>query len=151
MPATATDRLNGLTTSTAIKPPCRVATTANITLSGLQTVAGVILEDGDRVLVKDQDDATENGILLANTSAWTRAPDFNGTRDAVRGTLILVGESAEDQVAYQLVTADPIVIGTSALSFERALVGNAASISLTDPLGLFDSLEAIQDSAGAIT
>ena len=54
MPATYTDRRQGLTTAVAVKAPCRVATTANITLSGTQTVDGVALAVRDRVLVKNQ-------------------------------------------------------------------------------------------------
>ena len=48
------------TTNTKIS--CRVATTENITLSGIQTISNVTLVINDRVLVKDQTDASENGI-----------------------------------------------------------------------------------------
>jgi hypothetical protein len=51
------------------------ATTANITLSGTQTVNGVALVAGNRVLVKDQTLAQNNGIYIVNASTWTRAPD----------------------------------------------------------------------------
>lgn len=48
------DRTDGLSSSVAIKGPCRVATTANVTLSGEQTIDGVAVVTDDRVLVKDQ-------------------------------------------------------------------------------------------------
>ena len=54
MSSTQTDRIDGLSTSVAMKAPVVVATTANITLSGLQTIDGVSVVTGDRVLVKDQ-------------------------------------------------------------------------------------------------
>lgn len=54
----------------------RVATTANITLSGTQTIDGVTLSDGDRILVKDQTDATENGVWsYLSSGAYTREDD----------------------------------------------------------------------------
>lgn len=129
MPATATDRLNGLTTSVAVKPPCRVATTANITLSGLQTIDGIALATGDRVLVKSQTNTVNNGIYEANTSAWERAPDFDGVRDAVKGTIVLVQAGSLAPSYFELTTADPVVIGTSSLTFVKALTASSALLS----------------------
>jgi len=91
MVATPTSRLEGLTTSVAEKAPVRVATTAAITLENEQTIDGVAVVEGDRVLVKDQADPVENGIYncMANDS-WERAKDFNGTLDCVGGTWVRV-------------------------------------------------------------
>ena len=56
----------------------KAATTANITLNDEQTVDGVALVEGDRVLVKDQTDKTENGIyLVVNDGDWIRSEDAN--------------------------------------------------------------------------
>jgi hypothetical protein len=57
------------------KQPCVAATLANITLSGLQAIDGHTLVAGDRVLVKDQTTASQNGIYLASATAWTRSLD----------------------------------------------------------------------------
>jgi len=103
----------------AIKAPCRVATTANITLNGLQTVDGVVLAQDDRVLVKNQTSAIDNGIYTADTGDWSRALDFNGPRDCVQGTLVLVLASGSNPIGwslYELTTTAP-VIGTSSLAF----------------------------------
>lgn len=63
-------------TDTAWKQPVKAATDANMVLSGEQAVDVVIdCVAGDRVLVKDQDDSTENGIYLVSTGPWSRAPD----------------------------------------------------------------------------
>lgn len=60
-----------------------VATTSNITLSGLQTIDGFTLSTSDRVLVKNQTDKTTNGIYLASSGAWTRALDFDSSSEFV--------------------------------------------------------------------
>lgn len=57
------------------KQSVRVATTANIALTGLQTIDGVVLVAGDRVLVKDQAAAKDNGIYVAAVGVWSRAAD----------------------------------------------------------------------------
>lgn len=53
------------------------ATTANITLSGAQTIDGVSAVAGNRVLVKDQSTASQNGIYVVAASTWSRATDFD--------------------------------------------------------------------------
>ena len=64
-------------TGIAWKQPVNCGTTANITLSGLQTIDGVTTVAGDRVLVKSQTAPAQNGIYLASATAWSRAPDAN--------------------------------------------------------------------------
>jgi len=59
------------------KASCVAATTANITLSGTQTIDGVALIAGDRCLVKDQTLSQDNGIYLVAAAAWTRATDMD--------------------------------------------------------------------------
>lgn len=129
MPSTLRDRIDGLTTSVAVKAPCVAASTTNLALASLQTVGGIDVEDGDRVLVKDQTDATENGIYVAYSTAWERAKDFDGARDAVPGTLVLVRNSSSD-IIYKTVSGDsPVIIGTSTITFELAAFGDASTIS----------------------
>jgi uncharacterized cupin superfamily protein len=74
------------------KEPVRLATTANITLSGLQTIDGVVTVAGDRVLVKDQTDAIENGIYTASAGTWRRAADSATYRTMVAGMKVTVRE-----------------------------------------------------------
>lgn len=130
MPATSTDRLYGMTTSVAVKPPCRVATNAAITLSGEQTVNGVAVVTDDRVLVKDQADTTQNGIWIVNTSAWSRSPDFDGSLDAVNGTIVLVQDAASPGTIYELQATNPVIIGTSALVFNLSSNQPAATFAV---------------------
>ena len=114
----STDRRYGVIAGLGVKAPCVCATTAPITLSGLQTVDGIVLVAGDRVLVKNQVDTTTNGIYAADTSTWTRDVDFDGQLDVVQGTCVIVAQgSTNANVAYQLLTANPVIIGTSSLTF----------------------------------
>lgn len=61
------------------KESVRVATTAEITLSGVQTIDGVLLVAGNRVLVKNQSVTADNGIYVVAAGAWTRSTDMDGT------------------------------------------------------------------------
>jgi hypothetical protein len=63
------------TSPTNPKAPVKAATTANIALSGLQTIDGVALAAGDRVLVKNQTYEQKNGIYIVATGDWPRAKD----------------------------------------------------------------------------
>jgi hypothetical protein len=118
MPSTATSILDGLSTSVAVKAPCRTVATSNITLSGLQTISGYTTVEDDRVLVKGQTDPVENGIYMASAGNWSRSKDADGARDLVQGTLVLVRSAVSDGNIWELTTANPIVIGTTVLTFE---------------------------------
>jgi hypothetical protein len=59
------------------KAACQVGTTANISLTGLQTIDTYTTVSGDRVLVKNQSTSSQNGIYIASASAWTRSTDMD--------------------------------------------------------------------------
>lgn len=149
MSSTTTDILDGVSTTLAVKAPVRVATTANITLSGEQTIDGVAVVAGDRVLVKDQTDATENGIWKAATGAWSRAADFNGARDVVQGTAVLVtsGTLGGDYI-FRLTTAAP-EIGVSSLAFSAVAFALIASDELAN-IGVDDFADLAGLTYGAL-
>jgi cytoskeletal protein CcmA (bactofilin family) len=67
--------VDNVVTGLDVKKSVKVGTVGNITTLGLQTIDGVTLADGDRVLVKDQTDKTKNGIYVAQTGAWLRSTD----------------------------------------------------------------------------
>lgn len=119
MVSIAIDRLDGLSSSTAVKGPCRVATTANIALSGEQTIDGVAVVDGDRVLVKNQTDSSQNGVYVADTGAWARAKDFSRNRDVKKGSLVYVHSGTVGAGLYYQATADSVTIDTSSIVFTR--------------------------------
>jgi hypothetical protein len=132
-----------LASDVAIKAPCRAATTANLTLSGLQTVDGIVLAANDRVLVKNQTSGVNNGIYLASTGAWTRTADADGNRDIVDGTLVLVRLGTASALAlYECSCAtSPAVIGTTSLAFNlvSVVVGNAGSFTTLTASGQITS------------
>ena len=64
-------------------------TTANITLSGAQTIDGIAVVATDRVLVKNQTAPADNGIYIASATAWSRAPDMD-TWAEVPGAYVFV-------------------------------------------------------------
>ena len=65
-----------------VKDSVKVATTANITLSGTQTIDGVAVSADERVLVKDQSTASQNGLYLCKASTWVRTDDLAAGSDA---------------------------------------------------------------------
>mgnify|MGYP001576899464 CR=1 FL=1 len=103
-----------------------VATTANIALAGLQTIDGVAVPAGARVLVKNQTVAKDNGIYIAAAPAWTRAPDADTNAEVTSALLTSVeqGTTLAD-TRWQLVTDGLIVVGTTALTFQNVTQGFA--------------------------
>lgn len=97
------------------------ATTQNITLSGSQTIDGQSLVDGLYVLVKDQTDATENGIYeYSDNSAWTRVLDFPDP-DSLLGKIFTVTNGLTNaKKMFYLVNgsfSDPDNFGTDNIIF----------------------------------
>ncbi len=136
----STDRFFGVLASLAVKAPCVAVATSNITLSGEQTVGSVAVKADDRVLAIGQTAGKDNGIYDASTSAWKRSADFDGARDVVRGTLITVNGSSTQEFFYQLTTANPITIGTTALTFTLAY----------NPLTLYSGTPQVLNGPGAV-
>ena len=123
MTSPTVDRRYGVVGSNAFKSPCRVASTGNLTLSGEQTIDGVAVVTDDRVLVKDQTTASSNGIYLADTSSWTRANDFDGNYDVVKGTLVYVtGGTSVGKGIWTVTSSNPVTIDTDSISFSAVLL-----------------------------
>lgn len=102
------------------KNSVRVATTANISLSGTQTIDGIAVVVGNRVLVKNQTTGSQNGIYVVASGAWVRSVDADTDIEVTPGLLVAVeqGTTQGDNI-WQLVTVAPIKVGTTALVFEE--------------------------------
>lgn len=141
---TSTDRRFGYNSEVAIKGPCVAATTANITLSGTQTIDGVAVVADDRVLVKDQTTASENGIYVVSANAWERAIDFDGNTEVKKGTLVYVHSGTANTGTFRVTTSDPITIGTSSIAFAASPLGATVSAFMATVVDDADSETAIE-------
>lgn len=103
-----------------VKRTVRVATTGAIALSGVQTIDGVALAVGNRVLVKDQAAGSQNGIYTVATGAWVRALDTNESAECVPGHLVIVESgTAHGGAIWQLSNTTLPTLGTTALVYVR--------------------------------
>ena len=112
--------VDAVKTGLDVKDSVRAATTANITLSNTQTIDGVALSVGDRVLVKDQSTASQNGIYVVAAGAWTRASDFDNTpgTEITSGAFAFVEEGTTNSDSGWVLTTDgTITLGTTSLTF----------------------------------
>lgn len=111
--------IDNLVTGLDMKASVRAATTAAVTLSGPRTVDGVALVEGNRVLVKDQALAEQNGIyVVKEAGAWARADDANTGAKVSPGMYVFVEEGVvNDNSGWVLATNGAITVGTTALSF----------------------------------
>jgi hypothetical protein len=132
VPGAATDVLGGLSSSVAVKGPCVAATTASIAHSGLQTIDGVVLVEGDRVLDKDNADATQRGIWIASTGNWGRTKDFSRNDDILTGTLVYVSGGSANVGVWVLTTTGTITIDTASLTF-ATLISTLGFAPLASP------------------
>jgi hypothetical protein len=104
----------------AIKQPVRVASVAPITPTGLQTIDGILLVAGNRVLRKNEAVAADNGIWIASAGAWTRSLDCS-VGMAVRSVYVLASEGITNkEIAYTCINdAGADIVGTNPLQWEQ--------------------------------
>jgi hypothetical protein len=111
-----------------VKESTRVATAStsiDLTSTGdPNPVDGVNLNDGDRVLLKDQTDATENGIYDAvnatDPTTWVRSNDFDEDSEVAAGAFVFVEEGSDNKnEGYVVKTNDPITLGSTAIEWTQ--------------------------------
>ncbi len=101
-----------------VKSSVKAATTEDITLSGTQTIDGVILVSGDRVLVKDQIVGSQNGIYVVDAGAWSRSTDADISAEVTDGMFTFVEQGTVNaDSGWVLTSNDPIILNTSSLVF----------------------------------
>jgi hypothetical protein len=149
--------VDSLSNGLDVKASVRAATTANITLSNTQTVDGVALSVGDRVLVKNQSTGSQNGIYVVASGSWTRATDFDNSPDVEvsPGTFFFVEEGTTQADNGYVVSNDTaITIGTTAITFSQfsgagqitAGAGLTKSGNTLDVVGTADRITVATDS-----
>lgn len=116
--------------------PARLHTTENITLSGLQTIDGVLTVAGDRVLVEEQTAAAENGIYLAASGVWTRTTDADAAEEFILNKTCYVEEGTIGAGKTYALTTVPTTLGSDAVTWtEKFQINNsvgAGSIGTTE-------------------
>lgn len=139
------------------KAPVRVATTTNGTLATAyaagQSVDGVTLVAGDRILVKDQTDAKENGIYVVPASgAPSRASDANTSAGLLNATVFVVMGTANADRAYTQTTnasdGTGPVIATDNIVF--AQFGGGTAYSAGNGLSLASTTFSVQANGTSI-
>jgi hypothetical protein len=147
--------VDGMVQGLDIKGSVRVATTANSDLATLNTaVDGVTLIAGDRVLVKNQTNATANGIWVAGPGVWSRASDADTAAKLHDGSFVFVEQGGQAGTGWVLTTDNPINLGTTALTFTQfsaassAIAGNGltASNNVFNVVGTADRIVSNADS-----
>lgn len=110
-----------------VKKSVRAVAISNVTLSGTQTIDGVSLVAGDRVLCMGQTASADNGIYVVAAGAWSRADDADGS-DLNPGAFTFVEEGTVYHDCGFVMTADePFTLGTTAqtwVQFSKAGVLN---------------------------
>jgi len=137
-----------------------LATTANITLSGEQTIDGV-LTSATNVLVKNQTDQKQNGVYLSSSSTWTRVSVFS-TWSQMTGSLVtVVGGNTQNGTVWLCDIPATGTVGTDNITFVEVGSGSGSgtvtSVSVTTANGVSGTVTnptttpAISLALGAIT
>lgn len=125
--------VDGVAQGLDVKQSVAAIAKANITLSGPQTIDGVALVAGQRVLVAGQTTGSENGIYVVAASSWTRSSDMAVGADAA-GAFTFVEQGTANADSGWVCTNDKgsAVVGTDALAFSQ--FSGAGSIVAGDGL-----------------
>jgi hypothetical protein len=120
--------VSGLTWKSAV----RALGATNVTLSGLQTIDGVSLADGERILLVGQTTASQNGIWAIGTGAWARPTDF-AAGSAANGAACFVSEGTAYGDTQYLCTTD---VGSDVVDTDSLTWTQQNGITLTAGDGL---------------
>lgn len=107
----------------------KAATTANITLSGEQTIDDISIVSGDRVLVKNQSTASQNGLYTCASGAWVRSVDCY-TGDDASGQMVIIeqGTANGDQVWLCTSNSGSALVGTNNLAYVQISGGGDGDV-----------------------
>jgi hypothetical protein len=106
------------------KAPALTATSANITLSGLQTISGVTVVAGDTVLVKDQTNAAQNGIYVASAGVWTYSVGGDTWNEYI-GAIIFISSGSLAGTAWFCTAQPGGTLGVTAMNWSNFSVASS--------------------------
>ena len=128
-----TDSITDAINQQDVKQSVLAATTGPVVLAGAQTIDGVAVPVGSRVLVKDQAQGKDNGLYLTTAQIWTRTADADVGSEVTPGLLVHVERGiANGDTLWHLTTDGPIIVGTTALTFQWAGGQNAPTPAVND-------------------
>lgn len=133
--------VSGLKWKTSVK----VASTANLTLSGTQTIDGISTGVSDRILVKDQTTQTQNGIYIVASGAWTRSTDAD-TSAELTNAIVPVEQGTANADSTWRQTADGITLGSSNIVF--ASFGSVSPAATETVAGIAEIATQAETNAG---
>lgn len=131
----------------AWKAPVRAATTANITLSGAQTIDGVSVIAGDRVLVKNQSTGSANGIYVAASGAWARATDMDVAAEFLGAAAFVSEGTTLGNTVWLMSTDGPITVGSTALVWTQ--IGGGSSYTAGNGITINSGVIAVDPAVTA--
>jgi hypothetical protein len=127
-----------------VKASVLVATTANITLSATQTIDGIAVAVGDRVLVKNQSTAATNGIYVVAAGAWSRSVDTDTWNELISAFVFVERGTTNADTGWVCTIDAGGTLGTTNVAFAQfsgagtylagnglALTGNSFSVTGT--------------------
>lgn len=147
------------------KGSVRAATTGNITLSGTQTVDGVALSVGDRVLVKDQTNQAQNGIYVVAAGGWTRATDADSWTELVSAYTFVEAAAANNTNANTgwvctvspggTLNTNPVTFvqftGTGQINAGQGLTKTGNSLDVVGGTGIVVGADTVSIDTGVVT
>lgn len=114
----------------AWKDKCVVATTGNITLSGTQTIDGIAVIAGDRVLVRSQTLGENNGIYIVAAGAWSRAADADSASE-LRAAVVTIEKGTLHADKRFALSTDAITLGTTVQTWVDIGTGTPAAFDVS--------------------
>jgi hypothetical protein len=153
--------VDAVKTGLDVKDSVRVATTANVTiaddLDAGDAIDGITLVAGDRVLVKDQSTASQNGIYVSHATTPFRATDFDADSEVTAGAFMFVEEgSTNADSGWVLTTDDDITVGSTSMAFTQfsgagQVTAGAGMTKSGNTLNVIGTADKITVAADAVT
>lgn len=149
--------VDGLVTGLSLKVAAKAATTVaggNITLSGAQTIDGVSVVAGDRVLVKNQTSVPTNGIYICAAGAWTRSTDADAWAELVSAFVFVEQGTANANSGWTCNVVSGGTLGTTDVTWVQFSASTSdsaprisADTSLTSRISSEESARASGDAS----
>ncbi|MFD1985897.1 DUF2793 domain-containing protein [Mesorhizobium newzealandense] len=144
--------VDGKVTGLSWKQAVRAATTGAGTLASSfengDTLDGVTLATGDRILIKNQSSGAENGIYTVNASgAPTRAADADSGAELVDASCYVSEGTTQADTQWTCTTNAPITPGSTSLAFAQAGIGGFTAASPTEVLTGTDTAKGVTADA----